>query len=76
MKDVQKIIFTITKNTEGKMQISTAMQPRYAKTEEEFEKLPIYKREMQAASARIIKLVMKGLAEEEALKRKSVMQEG
>ena len=73
MKDVQRIVFTISKNTEGKMKINMAMNPKMAKSEAEFEKLPMYKREMQSAAAKIGKLVMKGLAEQEEELRKSAI---
>ena len=69
----QRIVFTISKNSTGKMMINMAMNPKMAKNEEEFEKLPMYKREMQSAAARIGKLVMKGLAEEENERRKSLL---
>ncbi len=70
----QRIVFTISKNSAGRMMINMAMTPKMAKSEEEFEKLPMYKREMQSAAARIGKLVMRGLAEEEKERRNSLLE--
>lgn len=72
MSDLQRMVFTISKTTEGKMKINMTMHPQMAKSEEEFNKLPMYKREMQSAAARIGKLVMRALAEEEESKRQTM----
>ena len=67
----QKLVFTLSKNTQGKLKINMVMNPKMAKDEPAFRKLPVYMQEMQSAAASIGKLVMKGLAEEEEALRKS-----
>jgi len=61
----QKLTFTISKNSQGKMKINMAMRPKMCSNEEEFNKLPMYKREMQSTAANIVKFVMEALAEQE-----------
>ncbi len=61
--DKQKIVFTIQKNSEGKMAISVDMKPKLAMSKEAFEKMPMEKREMQNSATDIVRFVMASLAE-------------
>ncbi len=61
----QRIIFTITENSQGKMMVSPTLFPRYPATEEEFNNSPLKTREMQAMAARITRHVMAALLAEE-----------
>jgi len=65
MAKVQKINFTLSQTSDGRLKINMAMYPKMAKNEREFRKLPIRQQEMLSAAARIGNHVMKALAEEE-----------
>ena len=65
----QRIVFTIKKNTQGKMAISVDTHPKLTKSKEAFEKMPMDNREMQNAATDIVRYVMTALAEREKVLR-------
>lgn len=65
----QHITFKISKTKSGQMLINMSFYPPPSKTKEEFEALPMYRREMQTCAADIGKYVMERLAQAEAQKK-------
>lgn len=58
----QKLIFTISKTASGQMLVNMSFFPRMV-TKDEFEKLPMERKEMQCMAGDIGKFVMQRLAQ-------------
>jgi len=65
----QRINFTLSLTSDGRVNINMNLYPKMAKSEEIFRELPIRQQILQSAAAGIGKKVMKALAEEEQEKR-------
>lgn len=63
MSKEQRVTFTIKRNTSGLLSIGMDFYPRLAKSQQEFEALPLHIRENQNAAADIGKAVIKAMNE-------------
>lgn len=63
MAKEQRIIFILSKTSDGQLKISQQLFPKMSKCKEDFEKLHPYQQEMQYMAAEISKFVMQRLAE-------------
>lgn len=63
MSKEQRIIFTLSKTSDGRLNVNQQLFPKMSKNKEAFNKLSPHQQEMQYMAAEISKFVMQKLAD-------------